>query len=251
MIARDSDELTVEIRRRPDVETVLSFENATAFVDRREVEKTVANCALELVSVIIDQKDDRGMSFDQFDWQIGETLDVERIESSISSLYSDGSYSKVQYEILQDDDHNVLRVEPIDKPWGPTVVEAALRVSDDFDGDSNYLLSLQAVTNNVNEHGGKWINRLRLGIRTGLLSEFRQPVFSARRTFVSASAEYKGRNVTLTSPTGRSLWRDRRTLLALDIGRSISNSAELRLGYEYVRAETAPEFGELPMPTLR
>ncbi len=178
-------------------------------------------------------------------WQVGEPFDAERVESSISSLYSDGSYSRIQYEILQSDSRNVLSVTPIDKPWGPTIVESALRVSDDFDGDSNYLLSLQTTTNDVNKHGAKWVNRLRLGIRTGLFSEFLQPVFPSRRTFVSASAEYAGRNLSLRTPAERSLWRDRRALLALDIGRNISGNAELRLGYEFGRAETAPEFGDL------
>jgi len=146
-------------------------------------------------------------------WQEGQPLDIERLESGITEIYSDGRHSKIQYEVVPNGDINDLDINLTDKSWGPTVVEAALRVSDNFDGDSNFLLSVETLTNHINSRGGKWINRARLGIRTGIFSEFYQPLSANHRNFIAPSLEYTARNVNVTSTTDQTIWRDQRARL--------------------------------------
>jgi NTE family protein len=112
------------------------------------------------------------------------------------------------------------------------VIEAALRVSDNFDGDSNYLLSVETLTGHVNSRGAKWINRARIGIRTGLFSEFYQPMSADHRNFIAPSLEYTARNVNITSADDQTIWRDQRGIFAIDAGHAFGNHAEIRLGYE-------------------
>jgi NTE family protein len=171
-------------------------------------------------------------------WQEGNPLDVDRLESGIAQLYSDGSYSTIQYELVPQGDETDLQIELTDKAWGPTIVEAALRVSDNFNGVSNYLFSVETLTNNVNSKGAKWINRARMGLRTGLFSEFYQPISANHRNFIAPSVEYAARNVSIRSTTDQTLWRDQRGILALDAGHAFGSDAEIRIGYELGMADT-------------
>lgn len=178
-------------------------------------------------------------------WQIGQPLDLDRLESSISEIYSEGSFSTIQYAVTQNEDKTSLNFNLKDKPWGPTIIEAALRVSDNFNGDSNYLFSVETITNNVNDLGAVWINRARLGLRTGLFSEFYQPLFDGRSYFVAPSVEYAAQNVSLRLDVERSLWRDQRGIFALDVGHMFGNHAEIRIGYEFGYADTTLSIGNI------
>jgi NTE family protein len=177
-------------------------------------------------------------------WQEGEPLDIERLESGIAEIYSDGRYSKIQYEIVPQGQDTDLDINLTDKPWGPTVVEAALRVSDNFDGVSNYLFSVETLTSNVNSKGAKWINRARMGLRTGLFSEFYQPISADHRNFIAPSLEYAARNVNITSTTDQTIWRDQRGIFAIDAGHAFGNHAEIRVGYEVGYANTRLAVGD-------
>jgi len=182
-------------------------------------------------------------------WQEGQPLDVERLESSIAEIYSDGRYSKIQYDVNHQGTGTNLDINLVDKPWGPTIVEAALRVSDNFDGDSNYLLSVETLSSHINSKGAKWINRVRLGLRTGLFSEFYQPISANHRYFIAPSLEYAGRNVVVRSTSDQTIWRDQRGLFAIDAGHAFGNHAEIRVGYEVGHANTRLLVGDTMIDT--
>ena len=196
-----------------------------------------------------DSRDTRNTVNALLGWQEGQPLDVDRLESSITEIYSDGRYSKIQYDVVQQGQDTNLDINLTDKPWGPTIVEAALRVSDNFDGDSNYLLSLETLSSNVNSKGAKWINRARLGIRTGLFSEFYQPISASHRNFIAPSLEYAARNITVRSTSDQTLWRDQRATFAFDAGHAFGNHAEFRVGYEFGYAKTRLLVGDTIVDT--
>jgi len=193
---------------------------------------------IKQINVKHESKDTQNTVIALLGWQEGQPLDRERLESGIAEIYSDGRYSKIQYEVVPQGQDNNLDIDLSDKSWGPTVVEAALRVSDNFDGDSNYLFSVESFTSDINSKGGKWINRARLGVRTGLFSEFYQPISADHRNFIAPSVEYAARNVNVTSETDQTIWRDQRGVFAIDAGHAFGNHAEIRLGYEVGHADT-------------
>jgi len=182
-------------------------------------------------------------------WQEGLPLDVDRLESSIAEIYSDGRYSKIQYDVIHKGQDANLDINLTDKAWGPTIVEAALRISDNFDGDSNYLFSIESLSSNVNTKGAKWINRARLGLRTGLFSEFYQPISANHRNFIAPSLEYAARNVVVRSTSDQTIWRDQRGIFAIDAGHAFGNHAELRVGYEVGYANTRLLVGDTIIDT--
>lgn len=179
-----------------------------------------------------------------FGWQLNEPLAIDQLENSISELYSDGRYSTIEYKVDHELEDATLRFDLTDKFWGPTIIDAALRVSDNFDGISNYLFSAQATTHDINSRGAKWINRLRMGLRTGLFSELVQPITASHRNFVAVSGEYAARNVNIVTPQDRAVLRDQRAVLALDVGHAFGRLSEIRLGYELGYSSPNVVFGE-------
>jgi len=214
----------------------------THIADRATV--SIAYPNIGQVNVYHASTDEATMLDASLAWQVGSPLDIDRLESSISEIYSDGRYSNIQYEVVQEDGETNLDINVSDKSWGPTIVEAALRVSDNFDGDSNYLFSVESVSHDMNSRGAKWINRARIGLRTGLFSEFYQPISSNHHNFLAPSVEFAGRNVNVRTALDDSVWRDQRGIIALDFGHAFANKAEIRLGYEYGYADTALRIGD-------
>jgi len=220
-----------------------------AALDSRRSGASPAIPQINQVNVEHESKDTQNTVNALLGWQEGQPLDVERLESSIAEIYSEGRYSKIQYDVNHQGTGTNLNINLTDKPWGPTIVEAALRVSDNFDGDSNYLLSVETLSSHVNSKGAKWINRARLGLRTGLFSEFHQPISASHRNFIAPSLEYAARNVTVHSAANQTLWRDQRGILAFDVGHAFGNHAEFRVGYELGYAETRLLIGDTIIDT--
>ncbi len=84
---------------------------------------------------------------------------------------------------------------------------------------------------------------MRLGLRTGLFSEFYQPVSDDHSFFIAPSLEYAGRNISVRTANSQTIWHDQRSIFALDAGRALGNHAEIRLGYEIGYADTRLKIG--------
>lgn len=188
------------------------------------------------LSVDYDKEATRTEISSMLEWQVGEPLDVDRVESTLSEIYSNRRFSTIQYELIDTDAGFELRALPVDKSWGPTLFEAAFQLTDDLDGHSSYQLSVDSVTYDVNDAGARWINRGRIGWQTGLLSEYIHPFSRAPNAFIAASAEYDARNINLDVLAARFEIRDRRALAAVEFGYDFSNHSEWRIGYEYGHA---------------
>jgi NTE family protein len=83
-----------------------------------------------------------------------------------------------------------------------------------------------------------------MGLRTGLFSEFYQPISADHRNFIAPSLEYAARNVNITSTTDQTIWRDQRGIFAIDAGHAFGNHAEIRVGYEVGYANTRLAVGD-------
>jgi outer membrane translocation and assembly module TamA len=159
---------------------------------------------INAISVDYNSDETREYIAAKLDWQLGLPLDTGRLEATLSEIYSDRQFSTIQYELVGQADGIELRALPVDKRWGPTLFDVAFQLTDDFDGHSSYLLAVHTDTRDINDAGAHWINRGRIGLRTGLRSEFHQPLSPTSNAFVVASAEYLARNINFARHARRS-----------------------------------------------
>ncbi len=132
---------------------------------------------------------------------LGSSLQPEKLESAIQSVYGDGRYERITYKTERDSNGRLgIAILPVDKGWGPNFLRFGLALDDDFQGHNNYRLSAELRLTGRNIHGGEWRNRIDLGKESGLRSEFWQPYGSRSQFYVRPSLDARAtlRRIGLT-----------------------------------------------------
>lgn len=163
----------------------------------------------------------------------GDRFDRAQLEEDISYLYGLGYFSHISYQLDKDTDdgQTSLLIDVRKKDWGPNYLRAGVAMSGDFSGSNKINLAIGLLATEVNALGAEWDTQLSFGERSGIISEFFQPISAASNYFVAASIRAQQRSVNR--------YRDGNTLLtarlrerqvAVDAGRQFGNRAELRVG---------------------
>ncbi|HET6604022.1 MAG TPA: patatin-like phospholipase family protein [Xanthomonadaceae bacterium] len=182
---------------------------------------------VEFLDVVTRESGTAGYVQNQLERRVGEPLRIDALREDIDRAFGLGTYERIDWRLVEHEGRTGLRVTPVDKSWGPTFLAFGLAFSDDFNGDSSYLLTAESTTTGINRYGGEWRNRITLGQRTGFRTEFFQPFGGVGQYFAQPWFEY----VALQQPLG-----EPGALLA-----------EFRIS----RREVGLEFGYDPVPTLR
>lgn len=161
----------------------------------------------------------------------GDRFDRAQLEEDISMLYGLGYFSRIGYQLDEDEGQTSLLIDGQKKDWGPNYLRAGIAMTGDFSGSNKINLAVGLLATEVNALGAEWETELSFGERSGIHSEFFQPVSASSDYFVAASLTARQRSVNLYRD-GNSLLtaRLRERQVALDAGRQFSNRAELRVG---------------------
>jgi len=135
------------------------------------------------------------------------------------------------------------------KGWGPNYLRAGVAMTGDFSGSNKINLAVGLLATEVNALGAEWETELSFGERSGIHSEFFQPVSAGSDYFVAASLSARQRSVNLyRNGTTLLTARLRERQVAVDAGRQFGNRAELRLGILRSSSKTDVSTGP-PLPT--
>ena len=127
----------------------------------------------------------------------GKPFDLDAVEREIATIYGEGRYERVQWALSGQDGGGRLAIDAVDKPWGPDFLHFALRLSNDFDGESNYQLVAEYTRTGLTPTAGELKLRAGIGEVEELAAEYYQPFGAAMQQGVSAGAVYRATNVPL------------------------------------------------------
>jgi NTE family protein len=129
--------------------------------------------------------------------QVGRPLDTEALHRDLMRSYGDGWYESVDYSLLTQRERRVLRITPVEKPWGPDYLRFALNLDSTFSQGSTYSLRLAYQRTWINRLGGELLASAEIGSRTGLDLEWHQPLDAGHRFFteVDLSAGWSRRDL--------------------------------------------------------
>ena len=165
---------------------------------------------------------------------VGKPLDAAHVDKVISDAYGSGRYQTIRYQIVDRDARVGLEITAADKPWGPNIALFGFKLSNDFNGHSDYQLKTDVLFQNVNDAGGELRNRLRLGGVSGLESEFYQPFGLGARFFGLGQLGYRAEAAPLFDDTVQvAEYRVRRADAKAGLGVYLSNNLSVRTGLEY------------------
>lgn len=184
--------------------------------------------------------------------EIGQPLDIERLQKDMGTLYGLDYFDQVQYRVVHgSQSRNTLIIDAREKRSGTDYLRLGLNLSDDFRGESVYNLGASYRMNGINRLGAEWLTRLQLGDKQELFTEFYQPLDVGSRWFVAPNVYTQSQNVESTldnDPIAR--YRLQRYGYELNAGRQIANNGEIRFGIGQAWGEAKVRLGDRNLPDV-
>lgn len=106
----------------------------------------------------------------------GKPLDTRRLASDLVREFSQGDLNSLDYSVLRERDRTVLRITPVEKPWGPDYLRFGLNLASDFRSESDYNLRALYRRTWLNAYGGEWLLGGQIGSQQSITTEFYQPL---------------------------------------------------------------------------
>jgi NTE family protein len=168
------------------------------------------------------------------DVEVGEPLNTERLNQSIVRLNGEGDFQSIDYSLEQDQasGKRVLKIAPIEKPWGPDYLRFGLNFSADFRDKAPFNLRAVYQRTWLNPLGAEWLSIVQMGERNLLSTEWYQPLDSRQVWFVQPSA--------LAGRRTQGLWLDGDRVadfdvvekrVALEFGANLGAAGQVRAGW--------------------
>ena len=122
---------------------------------------------------------------------VGEPLDTPALNQDLLRVYGDGFYEQVDYSLNRVRERNILRVTPVEKPWGPDYLRFGLGLESNFSTGSTYALRAAYQKTWINSLGAELLVGAEIGNRVALAIDFYQPVEATQRYFVQPTIVYQ------------------------------------------------------------
>ncbi len=182
---------------------------------------------------------------------LGEPLNLGRLQTDMGTLYGLDYFEQVQYRVVKKGQDNTLVISARGKRSGTDYLRLGLNLSDDMRGDSAFNLGASYRMNGINRLGAEWLTRVQIGDRQELYSEFYQPLDVGSRYFVAPYISAQAQNVELTLDNDPiSEYRLERYGFGLNVGRQIGNSGEIRFGVGEAWGKADVRIGDRDLPSV-
>lgn len=176
----------------------------------------------------------------------GQQMDPARAEQDLQRLAASGDYMRADYRLAQRADGEGLIYQLTEKDWGRNHFRLGLDLRTDFQGAGDFNLRLSHNRHWVNDQGAEWRNRVQLGEKSGLYTEFFQPLDRSAGYFVSGHFDHWLRRFDLYEANQQlaAVYRRRETRIGLDLGTTLGRDGafgDARLGWYGARRVTIPD----------
>ncbi len=120
----------------------------------------------------------------------GATLDSARLATDLVTEYSQGDLHSLDYSVVRERDRTILRITPVEKPWGPDYLRFGFGLASDLRAESDYNFRVLYRRTWMNSYGAEWLTGAQIGSEQAINTEFYQPMdqqhWSYLRFFASA-----------------------------------------------------------------
>lgn len=180
----------------------------------------------------------------------GEPLDTPTLNADLLRVYGDGYYERVDYSLLRERDRNILRVTPIEKPWGPDYLRLGLGFETNLGTGSTYTLRAGYQKTWMNSLGGEVLAVAEIGNRSRLGLDFYQPLEATQRYFVEPKLSYERQNLYLFENDSKLAELEIYEVSAeLPIGVRIGTLGQAKAGWRETRKRADTVVGPASVPT--
>lgn len=162
----------------------------------------------------------------------GQPLNADRLAQDLVREFSRGDLSSLDYTVERERDRTILRITPIEKPWGPDYLRFGLGLTSDFRSDSTYNLRALLRRTWLNPLGAEWLVGGQIGSEQMLATEFLQPLDPAQFLFVRPFASTSLRKLPLYFQGDRvAIYRVQDNRAGVEAGANIGVTGQVHGGW--------------------
>ena len=163
----------------------------------------------------------------------GKPLDSARLAQDLVREYSQGDLQSLDYSVVRERDRTILRISPVEKPWGPDYLRFGLNLASDFRSESSYNLRTLYRRTWLDSLGGEWLLGAQIGSLQSLSTEFYQPLDLRQLVFVRPYGSISLHKVPLYRGSDRlAIYRVQDNRAGFDLGVNLGVRGEASAGWE-------------------
>ncbi|CAH0992701.1 hypothetical protein SIN8267_02834 [Sinobacterium norvegicum] len=247
LIRPDLDEITTfsfdktELAIQRGYEATMALQQQLAvFVDNSTEAIAISHSPNPIIN-FIEVENNSGISDElvlaRVEQQLGKPFDRKMVVANIADIYSLDYFEIVDYDLITRDGKTGLLLTTKERSWGSDYLRVGLIFSDDFNGRSSFNIATSYRQKGVNKLGAEWYVFGQLGDTTIISTDLYQPIDYNTSYYVQPYFSYQGQHVyeQLIGTSGK-LERDwwvARTTVGFDLGKSMLNDIDIRLGLFY------------------
>jgi NTE family protein len=168
--------------------------------------------------------------------ELGQPLDVDRVERAMNTVYGLDYYQNVRYGLVTDAGRTGLEVELDERSWGPNYLQLGMEYSSAAGSDTLFGLAASYLSTAINPLGGEWRATLVIGDEPGLVADLYQPFGSKGLYFYAPSLNLESSQFNVYVGDDRVTEAQlREATLEIAIGRELPTWGEYRFGVRAAR----------------
>jgi NTE family protein len=176
----------------------------------------------------------------------GQPLDARMLAHDLVREFNEGDLHSLDYAVVRERDKTILRITPVEKPWGPNYLRFGVNLATDFRSESTYNLRALYRGTWMNSLGGEWLFGTQIGTLQRVDTEFYQPLDKNHTTFLRAYGNTGLEKAPLFFGGNRvAVYRVQKTAAGFEGGVNLGVSGQLRAGWVERRIgevlETGPD----------
>jgi NTE family protein len=181
----------------------------------------------------------------------GQPLDAAALATDLVREFDHGDLHSLDYNVLRERDRTILRITPVEKPWGPNYLRFGLNLSSDFRSDATFNLRALLRSTWMNALGGEWLVGAQIGSEQSLATEFYQPLDRRHTTFLRPYASTGLSKEPLYDESDRlAVYRVQQNAAGVEVGVNTGVHGQVRLGWVERRIGAVLDTGPDTLPNL-
>jgi NTE family protein len=181
----------------------------------------------------------------------GEPLDTRKLADELVLIYSRGDLASLDYTVLTEREKTILKLVPVEKPWGPDYLRFGFNAATDFRIDTAFNLRALYRKTWLNAFGGEWVATGQLGTTQGIATEFYQPMDYRQVSFVRPYAAASSRIANLYFDGERlAEYRVPEYKAGLDVGVNLGIYGQAKVGWMEKKSSAHLETGSPVLPDI-
>jgi NTE family protein len=162
----------------------------------------------------------------------GKPLDARQLAEDLVIEYSQGDLLSLDYSVVRERDKTILRLTPVEKPWGPNYLLFGLGLTSDFRADSSYNLRALYRSTWINSLGGEWLFGTQIGSEQNVTTELYQPFDRRHLTFFRPFAKAGLRKTPIFEDSERiAIYRIQENNAGIDFGTNLGVYGQATAGW--------------------